>query len=60
MSLRFACSHGINALSDGAVYSLTRNSPWNAKQNAADSIAQSGFRRCRSDLSWQMRCLRMV
>ena len=44
MSLR--CSRGINALSDGAVYSLTRNSPWNAKQNAADSIARSGFRRC--------------
>ena len=46
MSLRVACSRGINALSDGAMYSLTRNSPWNAKQNAADSIARSGFRRC--------------
>ena len=38
-----ACSRGINALSDGAVYSLTHSSPWNANQNAADSIAQSGF-----------------
>ena len=59
MLLGVACSHGINALSDGTVYSLTHNCLWNAKQNA-DSIARSGFHRCWSDLSWQMRCLRMV
>ena len=39
MLLSIACSHGINALSDSAVYSLTYCSLWNAKQNAADSIA---------------------
>ena len=36
VSLKVACSHDINVLSDGAVYSLAHNSPWNAKQNAAD------------------------
>ena len=60
MSLRVACSRGTNAMSDGAVYLLTHSSPWKATQKAADSIARLGFPRCRSDLSWQIRCLRMV